>query len=1001
MLAMGVASSVAASTVLEMTPAELVSGASAILSGVAVGQDTYEVNGNVWTTTRFEVDEVLKGTPTSEYSITQYGGSRGNIRYAAPGLANLQIGEKYLLILDNTPSITAVRGLFQGLFRVQGAQVSDAFGRPVYWRGSEVPLLRSEGLSPRASDSLEAANSPESFWSLRARILALIHDNVQPPSPDYGKLASPPTSSVDGIGVDDFALIECRAGTGTPVKGWETSQLAVESLASLGNFGPGKQWTDALVAAVDDWNSVSGVFQISLSVGSSSDESWDDGRNTVGFSTTVRGYDWPTNLLGIALLAIDSSSCYIVEADILLNSNLPWSSNGSPSGYDFQSLAGHELGHALGLDHPNGVTSNAIMLTFVLYPGATIRVQQSDRNGLLYLYDPTVRPDLVITSLRADTLTMLGNNITISATAQNVGRARATPFRIRFYLSPDATISRSDTPIGACSITVKLSIGSSTSCNTIAPLSFDLAPGTYYLGALADYDDKVRELDEGNNSRIADTGVITIKPASPDLVVASLQSWNYSPTAGGLFEVTELSVKNIGTAAAGEFRAAVYFSRDSFIRITDSFSNFSCTFQTLAPGETASCSGMITLPSSLSPAPYWFGAIADDLGRVVEFSETNNTYSAGEYPLGPLGPNLVITSLRAGNSSVPGGILPVQQISLWNIGSSAAGAFRVGVYLYHPSSLFVGNLGMTCNIGGLAAGSVTSCAGNFTVPGTLSAGTYELRARADDLGQVTESDDNNNVRLADSGRVVLASGNTPQIGFDGVVNAASFMPGIAAGFIATVFGSRLSNVTGTVLASSTPLPSSLAGTSVRVNGILAPLFAIVNQSGTEQIHFQVPWEIASGFSSSFTVQVVVDNNGTTSAPANVTVSVWHPGFFMLDSSYGIFVHSATGELVSPQNPARRGETLVTYINGLGPVTNRPATGEVAPSSPLSQTRETVGVFVAGVLARTLLSGLAPSFVGLYQVNFEVPVGITSGNLDVIIGGLPTPHESKPVKLTIQ
>src|SRR3990172_7962043 len=102
LLTMAAASSLAASTVLEMTPAELVSGASTILTGVAARQDTYTVNGTVWTFTRYDVDEVLKGTPTSEYTIAQYGGSRGNIRYTAAGLANLQIGEKYLLILDNT-----------------------------------------------------------------------------------------------------------------------------------------------------------------------------------------------------------------------------------------------------------------------------------------------------------------------------------------------------------------------------------------------------------------------------------------------------------------------------------------------------------------------------------------------------------------------------------------------------------------------------------------------------------------------------------------------------------------------------------------------------------------------------------------------------------------------------------------------------------------------------------------------------------------------------------
>lgn len=51
-----------------------------------------------------------------------------------------------------------------------------------------------------------------------------------------------------------------------------------------------------------------------------------------------------------------------------------------------------------------------------------------------------------------------------------------------------------------------------------------------------------------------------------------------------------------------------------------------------------------------------------------------------------------------------------------------------------------------------------------------------------------------------------------------------------------------------------------------MNGIPAPIFAVANISGQEQIFFQVPWEV-QGLVAAYTipdVSIVVVNNGTPS-----------------------------------------------------------------------------------------------------------------------------------------
>ena len=67
-------------------------------------------------------------------------------------------------------------------------------------------------------------------------------------------------------------------------------------------------------------------------------------------------------------------------------------------------------------------------------------------------------------------------------------------------------------------------------------------------------------------------------------------------------------------------------------------------------------------------------------------------------------------------------------------------------------------------------------------------------------------------------------------------------------------------------------------------------------------------------------------------------------------------------------------------------------GEAAPASgnPLILTRVQPTVTIGGVQARVLFSGMAPGWVGLWQINAEVPQSVTSGpavSLTITAGGV--------------
>lgn len=213
-----------------------------------------------------------------------------------------------------------------------------------------------------------------------------------------------------------------------------------------------------------------------------------------------------------------------------------------------------------------------------------------------------------------------------------------------------------------------------------------------------------------------------------------------------------------------------------------------------------------------------------------------------------------------------------------------------------------------------------------------------------------------------------------------VVNGASFVGGgLVPGEIATAFGTNLTSAMGINLTSSLPLPMMFLNDSLMVNGTAVPLFAIDNVNGQQQFNFQVPWEVAGGPN----VTVAVVNNGSTSTSIQVPVLAAQPGIFTYSvggNTFGAILH-ASFQLADTGHPAKPGETVLIYCTGLGAVSSPPASGEPG-NGQTSMTMPTVTI--GGTNAMVSFSGLAPGFVGLYQINVEVPTGLAPGNQPVIV-----------------
>jgi uncharacterized protein (TIGR03437 family) len=197
---------------------------------------------------------------------------------------------------------------------------------------------------------------------------------------------------------------------------------------------------------------------------------------------------------------------------------------------------------------------------------------------------------------------------------------------------------------------------------------------------------------------------------------------------------------------------------------------------------------------------------------------------------------------------------------------------------------------------------------------------------------------------------------------------------LAPGGLFTLFGKFLSAATAE--AASSPLPTRLGGAEVIINGVKAPLLYV----SPNQINGQVPAELAAGPGG---IIVRTGLGQTSSIP--VTLGSAAPEFFLIDGQ--VLALNPDGTINSPGNPAPQGSFLSAFLTGQGSVTPPVSSGRAAPLVPLSRVIAVSSAKIGGQDATVFFLGLAPGFVGLAQVNIEIPAGVTGTvSLEITIDG---------------
>ena len=400
------------------------------------------------------------------------------------------------------------------------------------------------------------------------------------------------------------------------------------------------------------------------------------------------------------------------------------------------------------------------------------------------------------------------------------------------------------------------------------------------------------------------------------------------------------------------------------------------------PGSTftATPAGDYILLATTTGLAYLYDASVDDftVARQIFTAATTNGY-IGPVTAGPGGQYFVVNGIALNQALVPlrnpAGL--VSAVAAVGTGSTYA--------VFSPPAVAAGAVATTFPTVQLlnATTGVPSLQVN-ALEGPLTQVAPGARASISGRTMAVDASGSNAYVITASGLSIvalspIAAADRPAPNPGGAVNLGSYQAAMAANGLLSIFGQNLgtSQVPG-----STPLPFILGGTCVTLNNVGLPLF----MTSPTQINAQIPPGTANG-SYPLVVHSIAKQAPSTSQTLSISSAA--PAV-LVDPSGQILLFHADGSFVNRRNPANRDEPLVMYAVGLGATTGGAVTaGNPSPASPLAVTNN-VAVFFgppADTRAPVIVdwSGLAPGWIGLYQLNLRIPgIHITGDSVPITI-----------------
>ena len=240
---------------------------------------------------------------------------------------------------------------------------------------------------------------------------------------------------------------------------------------------------------------------------------------------------------------------------------------------------------------------------------------------------------------------------------------------------------------------------------------------------------------------------------------------------------------------------------------------------------------------------------------------------------------------------------------------------------------------------------------------------------------------------------ILTNSNVPVINNGGVVSEASHAASqpLAPGTGIVISGVRLSDQAAQT--ASAPWPTSVGGASAILGGQEIPMYS----ASSTEINAIIPYGIAAN-----SYPLSVTKGAVYAIPVTIFIADAQPAIFTADGSGqgqgDIYDVSGSGARADSSAPASAGDMVTIYCMGLGAVVPAIDAGTITPMVGYVQTKNAVTLTIGGAPAQVAFAGLVPGFVGIYQVNAQVPGGL-SGQVPVVM--TVAGQSSLPVTMAVQ
>ncbi|GAB3735084.1 hypothetical protein GCM10027594_16490 [Hymenobacter agri] len=408
--------------------------------------------------------------------------------------------------------------------------------------------------------------------------------------------------------------------------------------------------------------------------------------------------------------------------------------------YGYALSVGQYSYHSTSLTVPVGTAAGTYYVLFVAdYQNQVAESNETNNVSALSL---TVTPpgiDLVIQQPSiSPTNPAPGMALNMSCYINNLGNSVAPSSSVGFYLSNDATLDAADQLLTS-QYGSQLYVNYPSQRYGTAAVPNNLAPGTYYILFVADYQNQVTETNETNNVSAVS---FTVNPPGIDLVIQQAQLYPTSTVAGNSVSAS-CNIYNQGNVTAGSSTVGFYLSTNTTFDASDVLLNTSTGYSLPAYQYNSRYVNPV-IPAGTAPGNYYVLFVADPANAVGEVNETNNvssvalTVQAATIDLTNSSVYLSTTSAAAGGS--------VQASSyLNNQGNTLASPATVGYYLSTNATLDASDVLLANTTGTVYGGSYSSRYTTLTVPAGTAVGSYYVLFVADYLNQLAETNETNNV----------------------------------------------------------------------------------------------------------------------------------------------------------------------------------------------------------------------------------------------------------------